>query len=207
MTQTQKLLAVAVALALGTGIYFVGKSRGQSDLDARLAQMEARQRTLEGGVLNRLPPGKLASQLGYGQARSAPPEGEDPSMNTPEAQERSRQQTIARLEREFRAEPVDGAWSADSRRLVDRAMVEAGAADGLRPKSMTSECRSRTCRIDVVLSSPQEYDALVNTFTTELAGRMAQTTMIPVTGPDGQVIMRIYATNPPPPPARRRPDG
>src|SRR5689334_15969214 len=186
------VLGVAVPL-LVVAAYLVGSQRQSAATAQRLAEMEQRQHALESGVLNGVPRAQLASQLGYAPQPPAPDQRERKQLTPAEAAQ-ALQDKLAAMDRQFRSEPVDPKWAGEAQKSVEDSVVGAAADSGVQPASFSADCRSKSCMINMEVGSGGDMDRMLEAFTTEVSGKLPVTTMIPITGPDGKVTMRILGT-------------
>jgi hypothetical protein len=192
---SKQILYVAIAIVLVVAAYFAGTQRQATANARRLAGLENRQRALESGVLNGVPRAELASRLGYAPLPQASvPDERDRKPLTPEESARALQDKLAAMDRQFRAEPVDAKWAGATKASVEDSLVSAAADSGVQPGSFRTQCRSKSCMIQLEVGSGGDMDRIIEALTTEISGELPTTTMIPVTGPDGAVTLHILGT-------------
>jgi hypothetical protein len=205
MLQAKQILYPALAVAVAAGGYLIGNMHGQAkalqSINDRLASIESKQRTFETGYLNGIARPALAEQLGYqAHAPSAMSQPQTPGTDlrapvAPQVAARQQQEKLLKLQKDFRAEPLNPKWAGDTQRQIEDALVSAGEEGNVVPKGMQADCRSRSCMIDLDLANSTEADILSEAFLTGISGRLPITTMIQTPSADGtRIVLHIMAT-------------
>jgi hypothetical protein len=112
--------------------------------------------------------------------------------NTPMAQA-ERQRTVAALEDGHRAEPIDAAWSTRSEVAISRAAGTAVMeAAGFKPRDVTTDCRSRTCRLSARFNSSVDARDWAQRLLVQMGGTIAQAKVTVLPQGDGSFEVRVY---------------
>lgn len=115
------------------------------------------------------------------------------SMTDVPAQRDARDQLVARLESEHRAEPVDAAWSAQSEVDILSASVEPVMIQGgFQPRDVATECRSRTCRISARFANSGDAQDWSDSLVMQMGGTLSQVKATILPQRDGSSEVRIY---------------
>jgi len=202
VAKTITLAALAGALLLA---YTLGRHGVETDLERRLARLEADHRALQDAFItgSRQRRAELAQRLGYQPVvRSEGPYGGATSRApSPEVQRRAARENYEKLQQAFASEPVNAAWAGTVRQSVEDVLVGI-AAEGPEPRSVQVDCRSRTCRISLDLADTSEVDALLQPLLTEISGDLSETEMLQLPSPDGERLeLHIFARRGSPPKA------
>lgn len=114
-------------------------------------------------------------------------------MKDPAKAKQQRDQELAALEAQHRAEPVDSAWAAKTERaLSDVATSEVMVGTKLTPRDYDADCRSATCRISASFDSSSDAQDWGGFLMTVSGAQLRQAKLMVVPGPDGSAEVRIF---------------
>jgi hypothetical protein len=111
----------------------------------------------------------------------------------PVREARDRDALLRTLESEHARETIDAAWAGPAEaRLLSSVKNPAMLATGLRPKSIDTDCRSRSCRIDASFGSSGDAEDWATFYLTSVGTTLAQSRLVILPQPDGTTRIRIY---------------
>jgi hypothetical protein len=152
-----------------------------AELRRELAQLE-RQVQLQGKALAAAP----------ARAEAQAPDAADDSRQEPESraeQERKHRSYLAGVEAAFRAEATDPSWSSASASAVQAALV---ATSELRPLARAVDCRSHTCRVEIVDDGSGKLGKLLPVFAQQIGHELPSITADRVVNGRGAATMVLY---------------
>jgi hypothetical protein len=120
----------------------------------------------------------------------APSPADDPRVN-PEARARfaeKRHAYIAGIESSFRNEAVDPAWSAQTSGVIARALQ----ADGVGLTARAVECRSQSCRVELVDDKPTHDASALPVFGIQVASALPTMAADRVESAGGDATLVLY---------------
>lgn len=116
------------------------------------------------------------------------------TMRNPNAK-LDRDRMVVDLESQHKAEPVDPAWSAQSEvSLMSAAIQPVALQSELKPRDITTDCRSRTCRVSARFSNSGDASEWGGRVITQMGGTLAQVKMTVIPQPDGSSEIRMYGS-------------
>lgn len=204
------LLVIAAVAAIVAIVSFqrllVSKSPGsdQQSLAALTQRMDALERrqqvqmtALQGSMDTLLSatgltaPTSVATGSGY---KAAPHQlGATAQDYDPAREARDRDALLRTLESEHARETIDAAWAGPAEaRLLSSVKNPAMLATGLRPKSIDTDCRSRSCRIDASFGSSGDAEDWATFYLTSVGTTLSQSRLVVLPQPDGTTRIRIY---------------
>ncbi len=172
----------------------------QSRQDARLARLEA--------IMGKLVDGGNAPR--YDSAASQPGasgENVDGDRMTPSEEQAIMQQRLRQSDAAFAAEPVSRNWSTRNEKMIASAFSTGSlAAKGApKPRLYDAQCRSKTCRIEMVYANEAEAEEGQLFLLSDIGGTLGQSRPFQRTLPDGSVQLILFSSassHPPPGPDR-----
>lgn len=172
----------------------------QSRQDARLARLEA--------IMGKLVDGRNAPR--YDSAASQPGasgENVDGDRMTPSEEQAIMQQRLRQSDAAFAAEPVSRNWSTRNEKMIASAFSTGSlAAKGApKPRLYDAQCRSKTCRIEMVYANEAEAEEGQLFLLSDIGGTLGQSRPFQRTLPDGSVQLILFSSassHPPPGPDR-----
>jgi hypothetical protein len=115
------------------------------------------------------------------------------NMGNGAAQALKRDRVVAELESQFRAEPIDAGWSAQSEdQIVSAAAAPVMDRAGFKPKDVSMACRSRTCRISASFTSAIDAQDWSDRLLTQMGGTISQARVAVVPQTDGSYEVRVF---------------
>lgn len=96
---------------------------------------------------------------------------------------------LAQAEEQFATEPYDATWSSGRSASIQEL---AGRNQELRGALRSAECRSHTCRIELLDDVAANLSANLPAFLSELAPSLPSVTTDRITGPDGTSSYVLY---------------
>ena len=104
-----------------------------------------------------------------------------------------REQAVAQMESAYRSEPVDAAWSAASEQsFVVASESQVMARAGFKPQDVSTECRSRTCRISATFDSALDAKDWANRMLVQMGPTIANARVAVLPQPDGRYEVRVF---------------
>ena len=111
----------------------------------------------------------------------------------PAREARERDALLRTLESQHARETIDAAWAGPAEsKLLSNVQNPAILAAGLRPKSIDTDCRSRSCRIEASFGSSGDAEDWANFYLTGVGETLSQARLIVLPQPDGTTFIRIY---------------
>ena len=108
-------------------------------------------------------------------------------------QSAERDRVVAELDHRYTAEAIDPVWSATQEEGLAQASVsQVMTQAGFNPQDVSSECRSKTCRISARFESPGEARDWAERLVTQMAGSLGQARVAVLPQPDGRFEVRVY---------------
>lgn len=201
------LLVVAAALAVWTTWShraggFSGLTSGTSTSDGYQALLDAQ--SAQNARLDRLEAmlGKLAIKVGVADSdaaarRHAIAKGEADTANiNPEQMQARQDQEMRKVDAAFAAEPISRKWSARNEKMIESAFsTDSLAAKGApKPRLYDAQCRSKTCRIEMVYATEAAADEGQLFLLSDIGGALGESRPFERTLPDGSVQLIMYST-------------
>lgn len=201
------ITAVAAIVAIVTFQRLVASKSGESEqqslagLSQRMDALERRQQVQMTALQDRMDTllsasGLTAPTSGATGAEYRPAthllgltaEDQDPAREA-----RDRDALLRTLESEHARETIDAAWAGPAEaRLLSDVKNPAMLATGLRPKSIDTDCRSRSCRIDASFGSSGDAEDWATFYLTSVGTTLSQSRLVVLPQPDGSTRIRIY---------------
>jgi len=104
-----------------------------------------------------------------------------------------REQAVAQMESSHRAEPLDAAWSAASEQSFTVATsTPVMAAAGFKPQDVSTDCRSRTCRVSARFSSALDAQDWADRLVTQMGATIANARVAVLPQSDGSYEVRVF---------------
>jgi hypothetical protein len=117
------------------------------------------------------------------------------SMATTPVNVADRDRVIADLDQDHEAETIDPVWSATVEQGLEAASVsQVMTAAGFNPQGVSSDCRSRSCRISARFSSASEARDWADRLLTQMAGNIVQARVAVLPQTDGSFEVRVYGS-------------
>jgi hypothetical protein len=114
------------------------------------------------------------------------------AASTP-VQSAERDRVVAELDHRYAAEAIDPVWSATQEEgLAQASESQVMAQAGFNPQDVSSECRSKSCRISARFDSPGEARDWAERLITQMAGTIGQARVAVLPQSDGRFEVRVY---------------
>lgn len=115
------------------------------------------------------------------------------SMATSPVKAVERDRAVADLDSRHESESIDPVWSATSEQGLAAASVSPVMAQaGFNPQDVSSDCRSRTCRISARFDNSSEARHWADRLLTQMAGTLGQAKVAVLPQADGSFEVRVY---------------
>ncbi len=165
----------------------------QSRQDARLVRLEA----IMGKLVGR---SNASSSDGAALQSDASGEKVDGDRMTPAEEQAQVQERLRHVDAAFAAEPVSRKWSARNEKLIDSAFsMDSLAAKGApKPRLYDAQCRSKTCRIEMVYANEAAAEEGQLFLLSDIGGTLGQSRPFQRILPDGSVQLIMYSSAMPP---------
>ena len=114
------------------------------------------------------------------------------TANTP-VKTADRDRLIAELDQRHEAETIDPEWSATLEQGIEVASgAQVMAQAGFHPKDVSTECRSKSCRISARFDNSGEARDWADRLLTQMAGSIGQARVAVLPQADGSFEVRVY---------------
>ena len=118
-------------------------------------------------------------------APGIPADASEPALQEPER--------LARIEAQFRAEPLDMAWSRGALERLRAAVTESG--EGVSQRLLNVECRSRSCRLEIAADAAQPVDDTFPRLASRLGSTFTTTNSVHIDQGDGRQVGVLFLTH------------
>lgn len=104
-----------------------------------------------------------------------------------------RDRLIAELDNKHEAETIDPVWSATLEQSLETAsQAQVMAQAGFNPKDVSTDCRSKSCRISARFDNSSEARDWADRLLTQMAGSIGQARVAVLPQADGSFEVRVY---------------
>ncbi|WP_437926368.1 hypothetical protein WMF37_46220 [Sorangium sp. So ce291] len=177
-------LAVTEARAEHSNDVLASSSRRTTALQARVAQLDADVTSLR----ERLEESEALSSADSSAGNAVPVPGDRSEVAQ---QRRAWHEHMMDVDSEFRAEGTDPSWSSSTAVAVQRALDSSNA---MRGKMRSIECRSQTCRVEIVDDGSGAVSKDLPIFVQQFAEELPNMQADQVDDGDGHRVMVLYMT-------------
>jgi len=171
-----------------------GRSAGHAELEALGARLLALERAM--AQLERRLEAADAGRIGGAPRQPSPSARALSRRNDPTQRaedDRAMQALTAERESAFRAEPMDTRWALSMQTQLQQALT--AETETPAPALRSIECRSRTCRVELLAASGSDLSGYLPAFASRMAGQLDSMSSAQIDLGNGSAATVIYLSS------------